>query len=60
MIVSANRMSKQLDADRKLGKIMSHVRDAIEWWMPRVDECTKAEMERLRTRIEEIVNGRPS
>lgn len=57
MIVSARRMEKQLTAERKLNRVMAHVRDALNLWEPRVDERTSSEIKRVRTKIEEIVNG---
>jgi len=57
MIVSASKMQKQINAERKLTGVMSHVLGGINMWMPRVDERTSKEMARVREKIEEIANG---
>jgi len=57
MIVSADKMRKQLNAERKLTGIMSHVLGGFDLWLPRVDERTQREIERVREKIEEIANG---
>jgi len=57
MVVSASKMQKQINAERKLTGVMSHVLGGINMWMPRVDERTSKEMARVREKIEEIANG---
>lgn len=57
MITSAVKMRKQLDAERKLSRVLSHVRDALNLWERRVDDRTCGEIRRVRDKIEEIVNG---
>ena len=57
MIVSADKMRKQLDAERKLSGVMSHVLGGFDMWLPRIDDRTRAEIERVREKIEGIVNG---
>ena len=57
MITSADKMRKQLNAERKLTGVMSHALGGINMWMPRVDERTQREMDRVREKIEEIANG---
>lgn len=57
MVNSSLYMSRWLTADRKLSGVMSHVKGGFSMWLPRVDDRTHKEMERVREKIEEIANG---